>query len=376
MTLAKIECDLTHSRRCAIIAPLLWLNPRILPGGIAWRKLLEVKGLETRFFTQDGVVHAVNGISYSLDEGETLAIVGESGCGKSVGVMSLMRLIPQPPGKITGGEVLFGTGDDRKDLLKITDDEIRQVRGNQIAMIFQDPMTSLNPVLTIGFQISEALILHMGMDKEAARKRCGRAAGIGRHPPCSRLVLDDYPHQFSGGMRQRVMIAMGLSCNPQLLIADEPTTALDVTIQAQITDLVKRLRDEIGMAIIWITHDLGVVAGLADRMIVMYAGFIVEESPVKDLYANPGIRIRLVYWARCRGWMQPVHIASPPSRGCRPIWLTSPRAARSMLAAPIASRSAPTENPKLEPVSPGHKTACWVDVRRESVEAVQAGEAL
>ena len=249
-------------------------------------KLLEVKGLETRFFTQDGVVHAVNGISYSLDEGETLAIVGESGCGKSVGVMSLMRLIPQPPGKITGGEVLFGSGDDRKDLLKITDDEIRQVRGNQIAMIFQDPMTSLNPVLTIGFQISEALILHMGMDKAAARKRCVELLELVGIPRAADR-LDDYPHQFSGGMRQRVMIAMGLSCNPQLLIADEPTTALDVTIQAQITDLVKRLRDEIGMAIIWITHDLGVVAGLADRMIVMYAGFIVEESPVKDLYANP-----------------------------------------------------------------------------------------
>ena len=239
-------------------------------------KLLEVKGLETRFFTQDGVVHAVNGISYSLDEGETLAIVGESGCGKSVGVMSLMRLIPQPPGKITAGEVLFGSGDDRKDLLKLSDEEIRQVRGNQIAMIFQDPMTSLNPVLTIGFQISEALILHMGMDKAAARKRSVELLELVGIPRAADR-LDDYPHQFSGGMRQRVMIAMGLSCNPQLLIADEPTTALDVTIQAQITDLVKRLRDEIGMAIIWITHDLGVVAGLADRMIVMYAGFIVEE---------------------------------------------------------------------------------------------------
>ena len=249
-------------------------------------KLLEVKGLETRFFTQDGVVHAVNGISYHLDEGETLAIVGESGCGKSVGVMSLMRLIPQPPGKITGGEVLFGTGDDRKDLLKITDDEIRKVRGNRIAMIFQDPMTSLNPVLTIGFQISEALMLHMGMDKAAARKRSVELLELVGIPKASDR-LDDYPHQFSGGMRQRVMIAMGLSCNPQLLIADEPTTALDVTIQAQIADLVKRLRDEIGMAIIWITHDLGVVAGLADRVIVMYAGFIVEEAAVKDLYATP-----------------------------------------------------------------------------------------
>ena len=219
-------------------------------------RLLDVKGLETRFFTQDGVVHAVNGISYTLDEGETLAIVGESGCGKSVGVMSLLRLIPQPPGKITSGEVWF----DGKDLLKVSDDEIRQVRGNRIAMVFQDPMTSLNPVLTIGFQLSETLMLHMGMDKAAARKRGVELLEmVGISQAANRL--DDYPHQFSGGMRQRVMIAMGLSCNPQLLIADEPTTALDVTIQAQITDLVKRLRDEIGMAIIWITHDLGVVAG-------------------------------------------------------------------------------------------------------------------
>ncbi len=249
-------------------------------------RLLDVRGLETRFFTQDGVVHAVNGISYHLDEGETLAIVGESGCGKSVGVMSLLRLIPQPPGKITGGEVWFGANEEHKDLLKLSDEEIRQVRGNRIAMIFQDPMTSLNPVLTIGFQVSEALMLHMGMDRSAARQRSVELLEmVGISQAANRL--DDYPHQFSGGMRQRVMIAMGISCNPELLIADEPTTALDVTIQAQITDLVKRLRDEIGMAIIWITHDLGVVAGLANRMIVMYAGFIVEEAGVKELYGNP-----------------------------------------------------------------------------------------
>ncbi len=244
--------------------------------------LLEVKGLETRFFTHEGVVCAVNGISYRLDEGETLAIVGESGSGKSVGVMSLIRLIPQPPGKITAGEVWF----DGRDLTKLSDDEIRQVRGNRIAMIFQDPMTSLNPVLTIGQQITEALELHLGMDKEQARKRAVELlelVGI----PGAEGRLNDYPHQFSGGMRQRVMIAMGLSCNPQLLIADEPTTALDVTIQAQIIDLAKELKDKIGMAIIWITHDLGVVAGLADRVIVMYGGRIVEEAKVNDLYAKP-----------------------------------------------------------------------------------------
>jgi oligopeptide transport system ATP-binding protein len=194
-------------------------------------KLLDVKELRTQFFTQDGVVHAVNGISYTLDEGETLGIVGESGCGKSVGVMSLIRLIPMPPGRVVGGEVWF----DGRDLLKLSDDEIRQVRGNRIAMIFQDPMTSLNPVLTVGRQISEALELHLGMDKQQARQRSVdllELVGI----PGAEGRLDNYPHQFSGGMRQRVMIAMGLSCNPQLLIADEPTTALDVTIQAQIVD--------------------------------------------------------------------------------------------------------------------------------------------
>ncbi len=225
-------------------------------------RLLEVKNLKTQFFTQDGVVHAVNGISYDVNEGETVAIVGESGCGKSVGVMSLIRLIPQPPGKIVDGEVLF----DGQDLLKLSEEELRHIRGNRIAMIFQDPMTSLNPVLTIGRQITESLELHLDMDKEQARARAVELLELVGIPGAGDR-LDDYPHQFSGGMRQRVMIAMGLSCNPQLLIADEPTTALDVTIQAQIVDLVDRLKEELGMAIIWITHDLGVVAGMAQRVI-------------------------------------------------------------------------------------------------------------
>jgi oligopeptide transport system ATP-binding protein len=320
-------------------------------------RLLEVKGLETRFFTQDGVVHAVNGISYYLDEGETLAIVGESGCGKSVSVMSLLRLIPQPPGKITGGEVWF----EGKDLLKLSDDEIRQVRGNRIAMIFQDPMTSLNPVLTIGYQISEALILHMGMDKAAARKRSVELLELVGIPKAADR-LDDYPHQFSGGMRQRVMIAMGLSCNPQLLIADEPTTALDVTIQAQITDLVKRLRDEIGMAIIWITHDLGVVAGLANRMIVMYAGFIVEESPVKELYANP----RHPYTIGLLGSL-PRLDAQRSHRltsieGLPPDLIDLPAGCPFYIRCHYHIDRCAVENPKLDPVAPGHRIACWVDV--------------
>jgi oligopeptide transport system ATP-binding protein len=244
--------------------------------------LLEVKGLKTRFFTEDGVVHAVNGISYNLEEGDALGIVGESGCGKSVSVLSIMRLIPEPPGKIVAGEVLF----EGRDMLKMDPNDVREVRGNKIAMVFQDPMTSLNPVLTIGRQIDEALELHMNMDRHQARQRTVELLEMVGIPEAANRA-DDYPHQFSGGMRQRVMIAMGLSCNPRILIADEPTTALDVTIQAQIVELVKRLRDDIGMAVIWITHDLGVVAGLAERLIVMYAGYIVERASVKDVYADP-----------------------------------------------------------------------------------------
>ena len=319
--------------------------------------LLEVKGLKTQFFTQDGVVQAVNGVSFYLEEGETLGIVGESGCGKSVSVLSIMRLIPQPPGKIVDGEVLF----EEEDLLKVSDDEIRRVRGNKIAMIFQDPMTSLNPVLTIGRQIGEALQLHLGMNKEESRKRSAELLSMVGIPQAADR-LDDYPHQFSGGMRQRAMIAMALACNPQLLIADEPTTALDVTIQAQIVDLVKRLRDEIGMAIIWITHDLGVVAGIADRMMVMYAGFVVEEAPVKEVYGNPrhpytiGLLGSLPRLDEIREDRLTSIEGLPPDLidlpdGC-------PFAARCIYAIDRCWQ----ERPELEPVGPRHRIACWVDV--------------
>ena len=244
--------------------------------------LLDVQGLETTFKTPDGVVHAVNGVSFGLKEGETLGVVGESGCGKSVTMLSMLRLVPTPPGKIEAGKAFFFG----QDLLQMSNEEIRHVRGAQISMVFQDPMTSLNPVLTIGRQLEEPLMLHVGMNKEQARDRSAELlAMVGI--PNAKDRLSDYPHQYSGGMRQRVMIAMALSCSPQILIADEATTALDVTIQAQIMDLVKRLRDELGMAIIWITHDLGVVAGLAQRVMVMYGGFIIEESPVQELYSNP-----------------------------------------------------------------------------------------
>ncbi|RMF01881.1 MAG: ABC transporter ATP-binding protein [Chloroflexi bacterium] len=319
--------------------------------------LLQVKNLQTQFFTQDGVVKAVNGISYELNKGETLGIVGESGSGKSVGVMSVMRLIPSPPGKIVGGEVLF----EGRDLLKVSEDEIRSIRGNKIAMIFQDPMTSLNPVIPIGKQISEALELHLGMDKKQAKARTIELLEMVGIPSAADRV-GNYPHQFSGGMRQRVMIAMGLSCNPQLLIADEPTTALDVTIQAQITDLVNRLREEIGMAIIWITHDLGVVAGLADRVIVMYAGRIVEEAPVVELYQNP----RHPYTLGLLGSIPRLDEERPEKltsvEGLPPDLIDYPQGCPFYARCPYRIDDCLKEPPPLKNISPGHRAACIIDV--------------
>jgi len=319
--------------------------------------LLEVKGLKTQFFTQDGVVKAVDGVSFYVNEGETLGIVGESGCGKSVSVLSVMRLIPQPPGKIVDGEVLF----DGRDLLKVSDDEIRKVRGNKIAMIFQDPMTSLNPVLTIGRQIGEALELHMGMNKKESRKRSAELLDtVGIAEAGDRL--DDYPHQFSGGMRQRAMIAMALACNPRLLIADEPTTALDVTIQAQIVELVKRLRDEIGMAIIWITHDLGVIAGLADRMQVMYAGHVVEEAPVKELYADPRHPYTLGLLGSLPRLDELRRDKLKSIEGLPPDLIDLPSGCPFQPRCVYAVEKCGRERPELGPVGPRHLIACWVDV--------------
>ncbi|MCC6167241.1 MAG: ABC transporter ATP-binding protein [Caldilineaceae bacterium] len=334
-------------------------------------KLLEVKNLRTQFFTQDGVVHAVNGISYSVDKGETIAIVGESGSGKSVGVMSLIRLIPQPPGRIVDGEVWF----DGQDLLKLSEDELRHVRGNRIAMIFQDPMTSLNPVLTIGRQITEALELHLDMNKEQSRKRAVQLlemVGI----PGAESRLDDYPHQFSGGMRQRVMIAMGLSCNPQLLIADEPTTALDVTIQAQIIDLVTRLKEELGMSIIWITHDLGVVAGMAQRVLVMYSGFIIEEAPVDQIYANP----RHPYTLGLLRSIPRLDLGRQkrliPIEGLPPDLLELPNQCPFAPRCAFVIEKCWQENPPLELVGPNHRAACWVDISNVKVHVTETEEAV
>ena len=246
------------------------------------KDLLEVKNLKTYFNTEDGLIKSVDNISFKIKEGETLAVVGESGCGKSITSMSIMRLIPNPPGEIVGGEIIF----EGKDILKYTDAEMMKMRGNQISVIFQEPMTSLNPVFTAGEQIGEAIMLHRNVGEKEARKEAIEALKLVGIPRADEIV-DSYPHELSGGMRQRVMIAMAVSCNPKLLIADEPTTALDVTIHAQILDLMRDLKEKLKTSIMLITHDLGVVAEMADYVVVMYAGKIVEEASVLELYKSP-----------------------------------------------------------------------------------------
>ena len=323
--------------------------------------ILDVKELEVTFKTPIGNVHAVNGVSFGLKGGETLGMVGESGCGKSVTMMSLLKLIPSPPGKIRDGKALF-LG---HDLLKMTNEEMRHVRGSQISMIFQDPMTSLNPVLTVGLQIEEPLILHIGMTRVQARDRAAELltmVGI----PNAKDRLNDYPHQFSGGMRQRVMIAMALSCSPQVVIADEPTTALDVTIQAQIMDLVRRLRDELGMAIIWITHDLGVVAGLAQRVIVMYGGFIIEEAPVKELFANPQHPYTLGLLGSLPRVDEMGHHRLVSIDGQPPVLYEKPNHCPFAPRCKWAMEKCWKENPPLLGVGTEHRASCWVDTRTGS----------
>ena len=244
--------------------------------------ILQVKNLKTYFHTDNGIAHAVDDVSFNLNAGETLGIVGESGCGKSVTSLSIMKLIDQPPGFFEGGEILFKD----QNILSMSDSELREIRGNKISMIFQEPMTSLNPVFTVGNQIIEAVQLHQKLDDDASRKKAIEMLDlVGIPAPDQRI--DEYPHQLSGGMRQRVMIAMALSCNPEILIADEPTTALDVTIQAQILELIQQLQDELNLAVIMITHDLGVIAEVCDRVIVMYAGEIVEEAEIRELFKSP-----------------------------------------------------------------------------------------
>jgi len=319
-------------------------------------KVLEVKDLVTHFHTQEGVVHAVNGVSFDVNEGETLGIVGESGCGKSVSVLSVMRLLQEPPAKVEATSIKFYD----RELLGLDEDAMREVRGSQVAMIFQDPMTSLNPVLNVGFQLMEPLRLHLGMSEEEARERAAELLHLVGIPE-ARDRLDDFPHQFSGGMRQRAMIAMGLACNPALLIADEPTTALDVTIQAQIVDLVKRLRDQFGMSLIWITHDLGVIAGLADRVNVMYAGFIVEEAQINDVYGSP----RHPYTIGLLGSL-PRMDGSPGERlesieGLPPEQYSLPAGCPFAPRCKFRKDICDEKNPPLEEIAPGHRIACWVN---------------
>ena len=316
--------------------------------------LLEVKDLRTYFYTFEGVVKAVDGISYEIEEGETLGLVGESGCGKSVSALSVMRLIPDPPGKTVEGKIMFGG----EDILKIDMDDMRRIRGAKIAMVFQEPMTSLNPVLTIEKQLSETLQLHKGMTRQVARRESiDLLAKVGIPDPDKRV--NQYPHQFSGGMRQRVMIAMALSCNPQLIIADEPTTALDVTIQAQILDLMKALTQEFGVALIIITHNLGVVARYADRVNIMYAGKIIERGTAREIYANPRHPYTLGLLNSVPRLDLPRKARLDPIEGQPPDLINLPEGCAFRVRCRWAVDKCATDTPPLMETGEGHLSACW-----------------
>lgn len=319
-------------------------------------ELLRVRNLETQFQTREGIVHAVNGVSFELKEGETLGIVGESGCGKSVTVMSLLRLIPTPPGKVVNGEAIY----QGKDLLKMPVEELRNIRGSNISMVFQDPMTSFNPVQTIGKQVAEPLIIHQGLSYKQASDRALEMLDLVGIPK-SRDRLKDYPHQFSGGMRQRVMIAMALVCKPSILIADEPTTALDVTIQAQIIELVRDLQDKFGMAMIWITHDLGVIAGMADRMLVMYAGNVIESAPVKSLYAKPTHPYTIGLINSLPRMDSASHQRLESIFGTPPVLMNKPNSCPFAPRCSFVQDRCHQANPVLIETSENHFTACWID---------------
>ena len=321
-------------------------------------RLLDVKNLKTYFFTDEGVVRAVDGVDLYIDKGETLGVVGESGCGKSVTALSIMKLIPQPPGKIVEGEILYnGT-----DLVKMPANRLRKIRGKEISMVFQEPMTSLNPVFTCGEQIAEALRLHEGLGRRDAMDKTVEMLKIVHIPNAERRVKE-YPHQLSGGMRQRVMIAMALSCSPNLLIADEPTTALDVTIQAQILELLNELKSKLRMAVMLITHDMGVIAETAQRVVVMYAAKVAEEAPVGDLFKEPlhpytqGLlrsipRIDLAATEHLR--LETIPGTVPTLRGdIAPGCRFAPRC-------PFVKSVCTEKDPVLKEVKPGHKVSCWL----------------
>jgi peptide/nickel transport system ATP-binding protein len=319
--------------------------------------LLEIRGLKTHFKTDDGWLHAVDGVDIDIDAGQTVCVVGESGCGKSVTAKTVMKLIDMPPGRIVAGQVLW----KGRDLVPLPPAEMQKVRAKEIAIIFQEPMTSLNPVFTVGEQIAESLRLHEGLSRKAALDRAVEMLRLVRIPTPEKRVRD-YPHQFSGGMRQRVMIAIALACKPQLLIADEPTTALDVTIQAQILDLISELKDELGMAVMLITHAMGVVAEVAQRVVVMYAGKVVEEAPVEALFARPlhpytqglirsipRIDLAATHKVRLEAIPGTVPKLIEPAEGCR-------FASRCRRASPACSAA----TPPLRELAPGHRVACFL----------------
>jgi peptide/nickel transport system ATP-binding protein len=323
--------------------------------------LLEVRDLKTYFKTDDGWLHAVDGVDVSVDRGETVCVVGESGCGKTVMAMTVLKLVPMPPGRIVGGQVLW----QGRDLVPATAEEMRRIRAKEIAIVFQEPMTSLNPVYTVGEQIAESLRLHEGLSRKAANDRAIEMLRL-VHIPMAERRVDDYPHQFSGGMRQRVMIAIALACNPKLLIADEPTTALDVTIQAQILDLLAELKERLGMAVLLITHAMGVVAETAQRVVVMYAGKVVEEAPVGELFEHPRhpytqglirsiprIDTAAAHKVRLAAIPGTVPKLIDPAEGCR----FAPRC-------PFALAKCVEATPPLREITPGHKVAC---VRAEAI---------
>ncbi|HTL11583.1 MAG TPA: ABC transporter ATP-binding protein [Bdellovibrionota bacterium] len=323
--------------------------------------ILQVRNLSTSFFTEEGEVRAVDDVSFSVKAGSTLGVVGESGCGKSVTSLSIMRLVPTPPGKIMAGEILYSG----RDLLKVSPADMRKIRGDEISMIFQEPMTSLNPVFTIGNQIVEAIRLHQDLSQEAAEAKAVdmlRLVGI----PAPEKRIKDYPHQLSGGMRQRVMIAMALSCNPKVLIADEPTTALDVTIQAQILDLLRSLQEKVGLGIILITHDLGVVAEMADEVVVMYAGRVVEHAPVDEIFEKP----KHPY---TRGLLRSIPSLTPRGPGGArsrleaipgivPNMLELPKGCRFQERCPHVTEECRAAEPVLREISKGHRIRCIKDL--------------
>ena len=329
--------------------------------------LLEVKDLATYFYTMEGVVKAVDGVSYDVEAGETLGLVGESGCGKSVSALSVMGLIPWPPGRIVSGEILF----NGEDLRNYDTNDMRHIRGKEISMVFQEPMTSLNPVLTIQRQLTETIELHLGLDKQAAIKKALELIQLVGIPDAERRIAQ-YPHQFSGGMRQRVMIAMALSCNPKLIFADEPTTALDVTIQAQILELMQGLCKQFGAALIVITHNLGVVARYADRVNVMYAGKIIERGTARDIYTRPRHPYTLGLLHSVPRLDEPRRVKLEPIQGQPPDLVNLPPGCSFRDRCRFAVEKCAVEAPPLREVESGHLAACWEWEKLQALESTRA----